>query len=79
MSSIELAALPPAVAKSLAAGKTVAVKQGRRIVARLEPVASPERRAPSGQRTTVEEWVAQYAANGPRVPDAVDAFIRDRD
>jgi hypothetical protein len=79
MKSIELSSLPPAAAESLAAGKPIAVKQGRRIVARLEPAASPARRPRISQRSTVEEWVAQYAATGPRIPDAVETFIRDRD
>jgi hypothetical protein len=58
MSSIDLARLPPAVAESLAAGKTIVVKQGRRTVDRLEPTAPPLRRA-RGCRLTVEEWMAQ--------------------
>jgi len=78
MSSIDLACLPPAVAESLAAGKSIAVKKGRRIVARLEPTAPPLRRA-RGRRLTVEEWIAQYAGTGPCVPGAVEAFIRDRE
>jgi len=78
MSSIDLACLPPAVAESLAAGKAVAVKKGRRTVARLEPTAPAARRT-SGRRMTVEEWIAQYGDNRPSVPGAVDAFIRERE
>jgi hypothetical protein len=78
MSSMSLDSLPPEVAARLLAGETVAIKKGRRVVARLSPAGTMVERVAS-RRLSVDEWISEYADTGPSVPGAVAAFIRERD